>query len=160
MLARYTAELLGTFVAPERWDPKRLAEARAAARLARSNSEASVERLLGEPVAPRDWRGRLGLGVLAAFRRYSLAALALHARLETGPPDPVPQLAPIRDCLVERLHALAAFMRTDQDVERLRAACSSDVPRPMLDRALSEQVDLLIESLDNVADLLMAVGES
>jgi uncharacterized membrane protein YccC len=154
MLARYTSELLGTYAAPERWDPKRLGEARAAARLARSNSEASVERLLGEPVAPGDWRGRLGLGVLAALRRYSLGALALHAPLETGPPEPVPQLAPIRDCLVERLLALAAFMRGEHDVERLQASCRSDVPRPALDRVLSEQIDLLIESLDNVAELM------
>jgi len=155
---RYTDALLGTYVAPERWDPKRLAEARAAARLARSNSEASVERLLGEPVTQGDWKGRLGLGVLAAFRGYALGALALHARLESGPPEPVPQLSPIRDCLVERLHALAAFMRGERDVERLRTSFGSDVPRPVLDRGLAEQVDLLVESLDNVADLLIAGG--
>ena len=157
LLARYTEILLGSFVDPSTWDPGRLAHARAEARRARSNSEASVERMLGEPQAGGGWGQDLALGVLAAFRRYALGALALHATLEHRPAAPIRGLAPVGACLVERLHTLAAVLRARQPQAALLATCREPVPRDgTMDRGLAEQAELLVESLDNVADLLIA----
>ena len=53
-------------------------------RLQRSNTEALIERMNVEPVARASIDRRTAIGLLAALRRHALAALALHAGLESG----------------------------------------------------------------------------
>jgi uncharacterized membrane protein YccC len=66
-IGRDSELLLGTYVDPRRWDPGALQQSRAAARLARSNAEASVERALGEPTAGDRFDPQLALSLLAHF---------------------------------------------------------------------------------------------
>ena len=69
-------------IAGSKPDRARVNGARGAARLARSNAEASVQRMLGEPASRRSIERRVPSSVLATTRRHALAALALQARIE------------------------------------------------------------------------------
>jgi hypothetical protein len=75
--ARYTRLLLAALAEPARFDATALARARSAGRLLRSNTEAAIDRLVGEPAGVQPIDPRVALGVLAALRRGALAALAL-----------------------------------------------------------------------------------
>ena len=88
--------LIGALIDPVEWDDGRLRASRNRARLARSNAEASIERMLGEPEINRRIEPQLALGILAATRRYALGALALHAQLTERPIRPRPSLAALR----------------------------------------------------------------
>lgn len=83
--ARDARVVFDAYVDPRRWNEDALQKARAAARLARSNAEASVARLLAEPARGR-LEPRCAVSLVAAFRRFALAALALHAGLHIRPP--------------------------------------------------------------------------
>ena len=78
---RYGAEVLSAWSDPSRADLALLQRRRLAARLARTNAEAAVDRSLNEP-ARRDALPRGALqGVMAAIRSYVQAVLSLHAQL-------------------------------------------------------------------------------
>jgi len=85
--ARYGSGLLEQYADLGRRDLPRLEELRAAARVARTNAEASVERTRAEPARRR---GTLTLDASAAVvhevRSYALAALALQAHLPAARP--------------------------------------------------------------------------
>ncbi len=114
---RYAAALLGAWADPTAADRASLDRLRLAARLARTNAEASFDRWRSEP------RGRAGSdasadlsvecaqGVLAAVRRLVWAALALHGQLpDDGPTRPDLQRLSVD---VERALALvSAALRT------------------------------------------------
>ena len=110
-LARDADSLLGAYVDPSTWDPKILQQTRAAARLARSNVEGSVERVLREPIVRNRFDGDLALSLLAAFRRFALGALALHAGLNAGPGTPRAGLAQLRAEIIDSLRILAKALR-------------------------------------------------
>jgi hypothetical protein len=141
-------------VYPSRWDPESLQQSRAEARLARSNAEASVERTLGEPPASARFDPQLALSLLAAFRRYALGALALHAALDDRPTHPKPELAPLHDQIVASFLVLAAALRsgTPAVLPPLRET-HSKLP-PNTDPALAEQTDVLVDSINTLASLL------
>lgn len=129
--SHYGATLLEQYADLARLDLARLEELRAAARLARSNAEASVARVASEP------RGRRGgqtpgqtAAVPAQVRAYALAALALQAHL--------PQARPI--AVEPQLLALAVQLRSsfDELASALRAGRSPE-PLPEL---LQAQADL------------------
>lgn len=156
-LGRDSDLMLGTYVDPSRWDPKSLQQSRAEARLARSNAEASVERTLGEPPASARFDPQLALSLLAAFRRYALGALALHAGLDDRPTHPKPELAPLHDQIVTSFRTLAAALRSGTPpavLPPLRATHSK--LQTNTDPALAEQTDVLVDSVNTLASLLAA----
>src|SRR6185436_20497095 len=104
----YVGELLGAYADPRQIDLGRLEQLRAVARLARSNAEAVVERMLAEPASRASIAPRAALGLLAALRRHALGALALHAGLERGVDRPVPGMAVLTAQVTASLTALAA----------------------------------------------------
>ena len=111
VLAADARLLLGSLVDPDTWSEERLRASRHRARLARSNAEASVERMMAEPETSRRIDPQVALGLLAATRRYALGALALHAQLNERPLHSRPDLAPLRDQLVAVLESVAESLR-------------------------------------------------
>ena len=154
-LGRDSDLMLGTYVDPSRWDPESLQQSRAEARLARSNAEASVERALGEPPASARFDPQLALSLLAAFRRYALGALALHAGLDDRPTHPKPELAPLHDQIVASFRTLATALRSGTPpavLPPLRETHSK--LQTNTDPALAEQTDVLVDSVNTLGSLL------
>ncbi|MHB1535278.1 MAG: FUSC family protein [Acidimicrobiales bacterium] len=124
--ARYGGAVLRAWADPAECDPEALQRARLAARLARSNAEASVERWLAEPssrsatsrsATSRSATSRSALnpeaarGILAAVRRYVWGILALHAQLPgTGPLRP--EVGHLASQVEEALASVAQALRT------------------------------------------------
>jgi len=106
--ARYTRLLLAALAEPARFDATALARARSVGRLLRSNTEAAIDRLVGEPAGVQAIDPRVALGVLAALRRGALAALALHSALED-----------------ERRHTLLWLAGLGEDVGRALMECAA-----------------------------------
>lgn len=131
---RYGDALLTAYVDPSRRDRQRLRDLRGAARLARSNAEASVGRVVVEPRrALHAMHTDVALGVLAAARRYALAVLALHAHVPqlaaSAPPAETAELAA----------ALTAALRRGSDllVAALREARPATTLPPLRDMQLA-----------------------
>ena len=81
-----------------------------AARLARSNAQTSVDRLLTEPASDEMPRGS-ALGVVAAVQMYAQSVMTLHARLPL-PEDPaVPELAMLTGQTDTAMRELADVLR-------------------------------------------------
>jgi hypothetical protein len=152
----YLDALLDAF-STERVDPARLAALRAAGRLARSNAEATVERMFTEPRSRATLPYSAGVGVLAALRRNALAALALHAALERGGVARDPALIPLKAAIHDAFGIIARALREGtppHDLPPLRR-----VERDAADgRAdpLRTELDLIVDSVDTLAELLGA----
>ena len=151
----YVSALLMAYADPGQRDLRRLARLRSEARLARSNTEAVIERMLSEPSRRMAMSPRVAMGLLAALRRHALAALALHAGLERGSPAPVAGLSTLADQIVASLSALAAAVRTG----------SAPPPLPPLRQTqaaldetagsiVGEETDLMVDSIKTMAELL------
>jgi hypothetical protein len=151
----YVYTLLTAYADPRTASVAHLVRIRAAARLARSNAEALVERMLAEPERQATIRPRAATGLLAAIRRNALATLTLHAGVERGIDTPSPKLA-----------ELAADMRLSLTV-LAEAAREARAPRPLpplrqTQLALSDSVnplvkqetDLMVDAINTMADLL------
>ncbi len=129
--------------------------ARSHARVARTNTEASIQRALEEPAAERPGFGTAdATGVLSALRRFADGALALEAYLDDRPPAPP---APARKFARELDDSLAEL------------ACSADerrAPGPLphlrqtqeaLSGAVGEATPLAEES-DRMANSVALLG--
>ncbi|MFL6280642.1 MAG: FUSC family protein [Vicinamibacterales bacterium] len=151
----YVHTLLNAYADPRTADVADLVQMRAAARLARSNAEALVERMLAEPQRQATIRPRAATGLLAAIRRNALATLTLHAGVERGVDTPSPNLA-----------GLAADMKLSLTL-LAEAAREGRAPRPLpplrqTQLAISESVnplvkqetDLMVDAINTMADLL------
>jgi uncharacterized membrane protein YccC len=108
--SRYGSAVLSAFADPGARDPVRLRNTLVAARLARSNAQASLDRLLGEPARYRILPD-VAMGVVAAVQRYAQAALTLHAHLPEGAEAAIPEVRTLADQLDAALHALAVAVR-------------------------------------------------
>jgi uncharacterized membrane protein YccC len=95
-----------------------LHESGIAARLARSNAEASVDAMLDGDSQRSLIDPQLALGVLAAARLYALGAMTLQARLDTVSNDPMPALDPLITQLERTLATLAASLRSGSPIAR------------------------------------------
>lgn len=173
---RYAGALLGQYADPSTVDAGMLQERRAAARLARTNAEASVDRVLAEPGGRRS-----GLPVptveriSAATRSFALAALALQAHLaETTAVLAPGVLSTLRAQLGEAMRVLAVALRSGrppaelpplrQTQEQLRTALrgllddAAQGSGAALDAAvLDVEVDQLVASLLAVEQELRGV---
>lgn len=159
---RYAGGLLRQYAADGR-DLAAVQDLRAAARLARTNAEASVARALAEPGAHR--AGPLD-AVGASTRRFALAALALQAHLPTATPAVAPDaLRAFADELSTTEQVLAVALRAGAPPtglpdlraaqERLRDALRAVGPDAALDAAvLDVEVDQLVGAVLEVAGRL------
>lgn len=134
---------------------EQLDKLRAAARLARSNSEAIVEATLGEPSARHTMAPQTAVGIVGATHRNALAALALHAGLEHDRPRAVPGIQEFASQVDSSLRALAGTVRDNVEPSPLPAlrqtqlqlvASSSDTVR--------DQTDLIVDSIETIAGVL------
>jgi uncharacterized membrane protein YccC len=92
-----------------------VAAARARARLARTNTEASVQRAMLEPAAKRIQFGTdRAAGVSTSLRRFADGALALEAYLEDDPPAAPPEARALADQLDRALAELARAAHAHQ----------------------------------------------
>jgi uncharacterized membrane protein YccC len=107
----YVDALLSAFENGQAAADERLGELRSAGRLARSNAEATIERMAHEPAHAATLDSRVAMDVLAALRRNALAALALHAEVERGVGSAQPSVAPLRKLFDRRLAGLASAIR-------------------------------------------------
>lgn len=150
-LAADAQVLIGALIDPGKWDDGRLRGSRNRARLARSNAEASIERMLGEPETNRRIDPQLALGLLAATRRYALGALALHAQLAERPTRARPSLSAIREQIVAGLESVSASLRG-------RIAGSVPVaqdPAPSgNDEDIDAEINLMTDSVSTMRALL------
>ncbi len=115
---RGTAVLLA-YAHPGEYVTSALHESALAARLARSNAEASVDAMLDGDSQRSLIDPQLALGVLAAARLYALGAITLQARLDTVSNDPMPALDPLITQLERTLATLAASLRSGRPIARL-----------------------------------------
>ena len=146
--------LFGMYATPAKWDPGVLADSRAAARLARSNAEASIERMLGEPAAARRFDAQNAVGILAACRRYALAALALHARLDERPSRAYPELEVFGDHIARSLDALAHALRDGGPVPALPLLRDAEVAIESAAPELAAEIDMMVDSVNTIAALI------
>jgi uncharacterized membrane protein YccC len=163
----YCALVLGALVDPKGRDDGAIRAAQRATWRALSNAEASVDRMLNEPVAPTALTVRAGLGMLAASRRFGIATLTLRARLDDPGAQPVPELRDLADALGRSLAEIAAALR-----ERRAPAASPplrDLQLAFADRieggaerrsqTFVTETDLMVDSANMMADVLRRLRE-
>jgi uncharacterized membrane protein YccC len=134
------------------------ARARARARVARTNTEAAVQRALDEPA-----RNRTGLGatqatdVLAGLRRLADGGLALEAYLEdAGAPAPpeARALAEQLDAALAELASATREHRAPRALPPLRETQQALSARVGATAPLAEETDRMVNSVLVVADVL------
>ena len=154
--ARYTRLLLAALAEPARFDASALARARSAGRLLRSNTEAAIDRMVGEPAGVQSIDPRVALGVVAALRRGALAALALHSALEDEQRHALLWLAGLGEDVGGVLTECAAAMRSGtappQPAFRLDPPSGED---PWTRIAFAE-AEMIADSAATVATILAA----
>jgi hypothetical protein len=158
-LGRHTAAVLAGYADPAAVDLDVLQDLRAAGRLARSNAEAAVDRMLVEPADRQTLPPHVAMGVLAAARRYALSALALHAGLEHGPREVVRQLEPVGGRLQHALDALARAIRDGGEPPVPAIAVLQPPMRTAAARRILDEVDMMVDSTQTVAALLARHAE-
>jgi uncharacterized membrane protein YccC len=150
--ARDIERVLDAYIDPPRWNVAALDESRTMARLARSNAEASVMRLLAEPRRER-FEPQLASSLVAAFRRFAAGGLALHADLQQRPPA-VPELARLRDQVGSALASLAAALRSGSPPDPVPPMRETFLrTRESLSPAAADALDLVIDSVETAVAL-------
>ena len=164
---RYLGQVLLAYAEPA-FDDAAIRAAQVAAWRARSNAEASVDQMAGEPVGPRGITLRSAAGILAATRRLGIAALTLRARVAriTGAPhDHIERLVADLDAA---LRAIVAALHEGEPLGPLPPLRNDQIA---LKRILDEQrdpavevlvseTDLIVDSVNTVAAILTRAGSS
>ena len=163
MARAYVGGVLDALADPGRYDAAALATRRRAARLARTNAEASVATSLAEPSARRI-DGDVAAGILAGLRRLDGGALVLEAHLE--------------DRRARRSRPVVAALAADVDTvlgdiaEAVRADRPPPPPPPLrADQAalaaaegeadlVTQETDRMVDGVDTLGHLLGARGRS
>ncbi|HWA67842.1 MAG TPA: FUSC family protein [Mycobacteriales bacterium] len=157
-LATYADTVLSRYVDPDSADPAAAGHAAVAARRARMVAVESLERATGEP-------RRGGADVadaarrLAAARRIVISLHALRATVDDAAEHvSVPELAPLRDAMVEALKAVSRRQRAQVSElrsmqENLDADVAGDLHGLHARRLalLAAQLDPLVDSIDTLA---------
>jgi uncharacterized membrane protein YccC len=146
---------------PDALDAPAIHDAQLGVWLARSNAEASVDRLLAEPVAPKELTVRAGLGILAASRRLGLASLAINARLTSLPTAAFQaELDALAGAILESLVLLASALRRRSDppeLPPLRALHGALVTAAGLrggGAGIVSETDMMVDALNTIYYLL------
>lgn len=160
--ARYCALILQAFLGPERVDWNAMRDAQLASRRTRTNAEASVDQMKGEPVSERGISLAAAQGVLAASRRIGVASLTLIARIADTDRVTRPALAKLIGDLEAAFAAIVAALRDERaspHTARLRedqvalARAAASEPDAHWELLVAE-TDLFVESVDAIADLI------
>ena len=150
----YVSSLLGAYADPRLTDLDRLAQIRTEARLARSNAEAIVERMLTEPASRAAIAPRAAVSLLAALRRHALGALALHAGLERGVHEPVRGMAELATQMTESLATLATAVKSGIQPSALPPLRQTQLALGETDALVGAETDLMVDSVKTIAALL------
>jgi uncharacterized membrane protein YccC len=151
----YVGALLDAYVDPRTADVTRLTRLRVRARLARSNAEALIERMLAEPTRRETIAHRTATGLLAAIRRHALAALALHAGVDRGSGQPSPALSPLSEQMRRSLSMLADAAREGRAPDGLPPLRQTQLAvAASVDPAVDRETDLMVDAINTMADLL------
>ena len=111
----YFGIIRDAYLAPDRSFADELDHARVAGRLARSNLEASVDRLTAEPGTPNESIALLN-AMLASWHRFTHALMALEAGLSSSRPAPARKsFGPFGDDVELTLKSLAAALRGSRE---------------------------------------------
>lgn len=165
--ADYGEAVLNCFAEPSSDLRQRLGQLRSTARLARSNAELSLIRLLEEPARARrasPLSAERLTGLAAAARRLSLGILTLHARL---PGENVPPLPPLgtfaaalgggmrlladRLCdLGEDSSASASYEEAEESLRR----CHNELVARLAGESRRDDVALVLAETDELTDAL------
>jgi uncharacterized membrane protein YccC len=157
--------VLRAYVDAKEPDPARLEVARRAAALARSNAEASVTRMLGEPSNHGGVDGQVALGIVSAVQRYVLGAVTLFVHLPDVVRRPLPALGPLTDGLDAAMSCLASSVRTGDPPPNLGVRRAHVVFTRAIDErgrgsvgpdagTVITETDLMVDSVDGMAELL------
>ncbi len=163
--SRFGTMILRAYADPTEPDPSGLEAARRAAALARSNAEASVTRMLGEPSHRGPIDAQLALGIVSGVHRYVLAAVTLFVHLPDGARRPLPPLDCLADDLDAAMRCVASSIRTGDPPPRLSVRRAHVVFTRAIDErgrrcadpdagALVTETDLMVDSVDGMAELL------
>jgi uncharacterized membrane protein YccC len=154
----YASALLRAFGDPHGADVARLRTLQSAARLARSDAEASASRLEAEhqdhPFTPTTARS-----VMTAVSRLGHAELALHALLVSSPQDGRTRVDPaeepvkgLGDAIAEAMTAFATSLRTLQRPPQLPALGATEVALRQLPRGI--HFGALVAAVDDIGAAL------
>jgi uncharacterized membrane protein YccC len=149
---RYIGQVLLGF-AEESSDEKKIRAAQVAVWRARSNAQASVDQMAGEPVRPRGVTLGKARGILSATRRLGIAALTLHARVVRIAGAPHALIDRFAGDLDVALHALVHALRSGEAPMNLPPLRADQVA---LRRALNEQGDPAVEVVVAETDLIVS----
>lgn len=141
-------------------DRDAVAAARAQARLARTNTEASVQRAMLEPTGNRVHFGTdRATGVLTSTRRFADGALALEAYFEEAAPPAPPEahaLADQLDAALAELAGAAHARRAPSELPFLRQTQQALADRVGAAAPLAEETDRMVNSVYVAAHVLQA----
>jgi uncharacterized membrane protein YccC len=163
---RYASLVLHAYVNPSEVDAA-LRVAQRESWLARSNAETSVDRMLAEPVRPRAVTVRAALGVLAASRRFGVAALSLQARMGRAQPVATTKLGLLADDIDRSFEILEDALRRHADPEPLPHLRDAQIalvkrldasPDPAA-TSLAADTDLMVDSINTIAHVLHRLRE-
>lgn len=149
----YVDRLLSAYVDPASLDLTRLARLRADARLQRSNTEALIERMNAEPAARAAIARKGAIALLAALRRHALAALALHAGLESGQAHVVPGAKEFAHDARVAFAQLAGAVRSGGAPKALPPLRQRQAPIAQ-DPVIGVETDMMVDSINTMAELL------
>ena len=170
---RYGAALLHAWADPASADRTALQRLRLAARLARSNAEASVDRWLSEPAgrgpaSSNALDAGTAQGILAAVRRYIWGALVLHGQLPSSGPAR-PDLHRLGVEVDDAMSAVVVALRTGSAptgypslratqvalAAHLRDASTQAAADPTpVDMVVVSETDLMVNAVDTLAHLV------
>lgn len=158
----YGIMVLRAYLHPMNIDGAAIRRAQTRAWLARSNAEAAVEKLAGEPVGPRALPLRAARDLLAATRRFGIAVLALRSRVTRDAHEPRPVLEALIADLDRGLASVANVLRQPglplelpplHDDQRALRRVLGVRSNAHLDVLLTE-TDLVVESVVAMANAL------
>ena len=153
--SRYVESLLAAYAGPSAPDLPKLDESRASARLARSNSEAVVERMLTEPRSRYTMRPVTAVGLVAAARRNALAALSLHAGLERDVQRALPVVRELALQVGSSLMTVATAVRDRSGKPALPRLRQTQLALTKAsDDAINDEAALIVDSIETMAELL------
>jgi uncharacterized membrane protein YccC len=148
---RYIGLVLSAYAEPA-YDEAVIRSAQVAAWRARSNAEASVDQMAGEPARPRGITLRTAAGILAATRRMGIAALTLRARIARITGAPHEQIARLVGDLDVALRAIVEALHAGEPPGPLPPLRGDQIA---LKQILEERRDAAVEVLISETDLIV-----
>lgn len=153
----YGTTILNAYVAGNTPDRAQLRTALDAARRARSNTEASVDRWLAEPAKPGQLAPDAVLGILAAIQRYAHGMLTLHARMP-GERRPMPTLSPVASGIGAAFSVLASSARQEPDGQLPRLRDAQLAFADDAEKTADDSVELVVAETDHIVDAVDTMG--